>query len=328
MPTYLIRRLLGSLPLLFGTVTLLFFLIHLAPGDPSDRFVGPHAPPGLAAQMHRVYGLDQPLGVQYAKWLRAFVSGDFGVSLVQERPVREIVPQAVWNTLQLSGLALLLMFAAGIAVGVLQASRPRSRTDHALSLLAFLFYSIPAFWLGLMLLFLFAIKPGEWGFVALPAVGMSRVDAQFLGRGAWLLDRLAHAALPVATLALVGWAGIARYTRGSMLEVARQDYVRTARAKGVPEGRVILRHVLRNALIPVVTLLGLELPFLLSGAVLAEEIFSWPGMGRLLLDSIASRDYPVVMATQFFLSVTVIAGNLLADVLYALVDPRVRTRPG
>ncbi|HET6764602.1 MAG TPA: ABC transporter permease [Longimicrobiaceae bacterium] len=324
MATYLLRRLLGAVPLLLGTVTLLFFLIHLAPGDPSDRFVGAHAPPGLAAQMHRLYGLDQPLPVQYARWVGAFARGDFGESLVLQRPVREIVPQAVWNTLQLSGLALLLIFAVGIAIGILQAMRPRSAADHAFSLAAFVFSSVPGFWLGLMLLFVFAVKFGEWGLVALPVAGMSRVDAEFLPAGARLADRAAHLVLPVATLTLVGWAGIARYMRGSMLEVVGQDFIRTARAKGLRERDVMLRHAVRNALIPVVTLLGLELPFLLSGAVLAEEIFSWPGMGRLLVDSIAQRDYPVVMATQLALAITVIGGNLLADALYALVDPRVR----
>ncbi|HEY0809490.1 MAG TPA: ABC transporter permease, partial [Longimicrobiales bacterium] len=187
------------------------------------------------------------------------------------------------------------------------------------------FYSMPPFWLALMLMLIFSLKFHEWGIpLALPPTGITDVDYEFMSGGAKIVDRLKHLVLPVATLTLALAAGVSRYTRGQMLEVIRQDFIRTARAKGLPERRVIMKHALRNSLIPVVTLLGLYLPFLFSGAVFVEVIFAWPGMGRVIVDAIFQRDYPVVMATSFIFAVLVVLGNLLADVLYAVVDPRIR----
>lgn len=321
------RRLLGSIPLLFGILTILFFVLHLAPGDP--------LPPGgfnnriseeAVAHWRVLYGLDQPLLAQYLNWLGSFVRGDFGPSLVHARPAADLIWGALPNTLMLTSCALGLAFLLGLAIGVIQAVRQNSFLDAILSGVSLFFYSMPAFWLALMLILVFSVWATAWGWpLALPASGV--VDAaahDLLSPLGQLKDRLAHLALPVLSLTLVLAGGIARYVRSGMLEVVRQDYIRTARAAGLSEPRVILKHALRNALIPVVTLFGLYFPFLLGGTVFVEEIFAWPGMGKLVVDSITQMDYSVVMAGSFLFSVMVVVGNLLADICYALVDPRIR----
>ncbi|NJD10274.1 MAG: ABC transporter permease, partial [Gemmatimonadetes bacterium] len=285
----------------------------------------PNMPAEAREQLRRNLGLDQPLHVQYLKWLAAFLHGDFGYSFAQSRPVSAILLEALPNTLILTGSALFLVFLIGVLLGVLQAVRQHSWFDRVSSVGALFFYSMPSFWLALMLMLLFSLKAHQWGWpVAFPPSGMTSVDYEFLGTGGRIADRLLHLALPVATLTLALAAGVARYTRAQMLEVIRQDYIRTARAKGLPERTVILRHALRNSLIPVITLLGLYLPLLFSGAVFVEMIFAWPGMGRVIVDAIFQRDYPLVMATSFCFAVLTVLGNLLADVLYALADPRIR----
>ncbi|MBI4544141.1 MAG: ABC transporter permease [Gemmatimonadetes bacterium] len=325
MTAYILRRLLGSLPLLWGIATIIFFVLTLAPGDPTALFFNPNVPVEILDQLRRNFGLDQPLHVRYAKWLAAFMSGDFGYSLAQGRPVSRILLETLPNTLVLTGATLLIVFVLGVAIGTYQGVRQHSWGDRGLSVVSLFFYSMPSFWLGLMLMLVLALKAHQWGWpMALPATGMTSVDYEFLGPLARLQDRVAHLVLPVSTLTLVLAAGIARYTRGQMLEVIRQDYIRTARAKGLPERSVVLKHALRNSLIPVITLLGLYLPLLFSGAVFVETIFSWPGMGRVIVDAIFQRDYPLVMATSFLFAVMVVLGNLLADVLYAVADPRIR----
>ena len=324
---YLLRRLLGAIPLLLGILTLIFFIIHLAPGDPTARFFNPNVAPEVIEQMRRNLGLDQPLHVQYFKWLSAFIRGDFGYSFGQMRPISEILPETLWNTLQLTLISLVIIFVLGMLIGIVQAVRQYSLADNVLTFLALFFYSMPSFWLALMLILLFSMKAAQWGlptWLQFPAAQMMSVGAEYLPPGAQLVDRLEHLFLPAVALGIGSAAGVARYMRGSMLEVIHQDFVRTARAKGLPERAVIYKHALRNALIPIITLLGLYLPFLLSGAVLVETIFSWPGMGRLIVDAIFQRDYPLVMATSFVIAAIVIFGNLISDVLYAVVDPRIR----
>lgn len=326
MLTFILRRLLGAVPLVLGILTLIFLLIHLAPGDPTARFFNPNIPPEVLEQMRRNLGLDQPLHVQYVKWLTSFLTGNFGYSFGQLRPIAEILPATLWNTLQLTLVSLALIFALGIALGVLQAVRQYSWLDNVLTFLALFFYSMPGFWLALMLILLFSLKASQWGWpIVFPASQMVSVGYETMSLGQKIVDRLLHLALPATALGIGAAAGVARYMRGAMLEVIRQDYIRTARAKGLPERTVIWKHAFRNALLPIVTLLGLYLPFLLAGAVLVETIFAWPGMGRLLVDAIFQRDYPLVMAASFVISVMVVLGNLLSDVLYALVDPRIRT---
>jgi peptide/nickel transport system permease protein len=325
MGAYILRRLLGAIPLLLGIATILFFVIRLAPGDPTSLYYNPNTPPEIIEQLRRNLGLDQPLHIQYFLWLTSFLRGDFGHSLGQGRPVADVLFEAIPNTLILTGSALVLMFVFGILIGVLQAVRQYSIFDSTSSVISLFFYSMPSFWLALMLMLLFSLKAHQWGWpIALPPTGITSVDYEFMTAGEKIADRISHMVLPVGTLTLALAAGVARYMRGQMLEVVRQDYIRTARAKGLPERTVIMKHALRNSLLPVITLLGLYLPFLFSGTIFVEVIFAWPGMGRIIYDAIMSRDYPLVMATSFVFAVMVVLGNLIADVLYAVADPRIR----
>jgi peptide/nickel transport system permease protein len=329
MFSYLLRRLLGTIPLLLGILTLIFLLVHLTPDGP-DRY--PHVwEPSLEAlqrwhQMQRDFGPEQPLHLKYARWIGAFATGDLGYSLSYMSPIDEILPTVMWNTLQLTSVSLIMIFGIGMLIGIYQAVRQYSAGDNILTVLALFFYSMPSFWFALMLILLFSLKASQWGWpITFPASQMTSVGHEFMSTGEQIRDRLMHLILPAIALGIGNAASIARYMRGSMLEVVRQDYIRTARAKGLSERKVVFKHALRNALLPIVTLLGLTLPYLLGGAVLIEYIFAWPGMGRLIVDSIFQRDYPLVMATSFVIAVMVVAGNLLADVLYAVVDPRIRT---
>ena len=325
MGSYVLRRLLGAIPLLLGIATLIFFVLHLAPGDPTAFLFGPGIPPEVIEQTRRNYGLDQPLALQYLHWIAAMARGDFGWSLTQGRTVSAILREELPNTIVLSLSTLILVFVLGVLTGVYQAVRQYTIGDNILSVAALFFYSMPSFWLAMMLVLIFALKAYQWGWpFALPATGITSVDYEFLSTAARIGDRLKYLVLPVTTLTLALVAGVSRYARGQMLEVVRQDFIRTARAKGLPESRVILKHALRNSLIPVITLLGLYLPFLFSGAVFVEYIFAWPGMGRVIVDAILQRDYPVIMATSFIFSTLTVAGSLIADILYAWADPRIR----
>ncbi len=326
MTLFLLRRLAQAVPLVLGIATIVFFLLSLAPGDAASFLVSPNMTPEALEQIRRNMGLDQPVHIRYLRWMGAMLTGDFGISLSRNEPVLDIILEILPNTLVLSLAAIVVAFAGGILIGVFQAVRQNRLADSALSVASLFFYSMPSFWLALMLILVFSLGARNlWGWpVWLPASGMTSVEYPFMSPGEQLRDRLAHLVLPSLSLALVLAAGIARYMRSSMLEVIRQDYVRTARSKGLSELRVITRHALPNGLIPIVTLLGLYLPTFFSGAVLIETVFAWPGMGRLVVDAIFQRDYPVVMAGTFIFAVMVVAGNLIADMLYALVDPRIR----
>lgn len=321
---YLVRRLLGAIPLLLGILTIIFFVVHLAPGDPTARFFNPNVSPEVIEQMRRNLGLDQPLHIQYWKWLTSFLSGDFGYSFGQMRPIGEILPEVLWNTMQLTLVSLVVIFAVGMLIGIVQAVRQYSLADNVLTFGALFFYSMPSFWFALMLILIFSRGQDAGWLFNWPASGMMSIDYDYLSAGAKAGDRIRHLTLPAIALGIGSAAGVARYMRGSMLEVIHQDFIRTARAKGLSERTVIFKHALRNALIPIITLVGLYLPFLLSGAVLVETIFAWPGMGRAIVEAILARDYPMVMATSFVIASLVVLGNLLSDVLYAVVDPRIR----
>lgn len=326
MIRYLARRLLGAIPLVLGIATIVFFLVNLAPGDPTMYVLSPGMTPEVVEQMRANYGLDQPVHIRYVKWMGAALTGDFGTSHMHNRPVLDVLLTFLPNTLLLSSCALGLAFLVGIVVGTMQAVRQYSLMDQGMSVVMLFFYSMPSFWLALMLILMFSLfarNVWDWP-IWFPASGMTSVDYEFLTLGGKLRDRIMHLVLPTVSLALVLAAGIARYMRGSMLEVIRQDFVRTARAKGLPERSVIFKHALRNALIPIITLLGLYIPVLFSGTVFIEYVFAWPGMGKTLVDAITGRDYPLVMAGTFFFAVMVVVGNLIADVLYAVVDPRIR----
>ena len=312
------------MPILLGIVTLIFLLLHLAPGDPTTAYFNPNVSPEIIEQMRENFGLDRPLAEQYVRWLGAFFTGDFGYSFSQHRPVRDVIGDALPNTLILSGVSMVLIFVLGCAVGTIQATRQYSKLDSSLTFASLFVYSMPGFWLGLMLILAFS-SPAVPAELRLPISGMTDVGYEFMGFWERILDRARHLVLPTFALGVASAAGVARYMRGAMLEVIHQDYIRTARAKGLSERRVVLKHALRNALIPIVSLLGLYLPLLFGGSVVIEVVFSWPGMGRALYNAILARDYPVVMAASFLFGALVVAGNLVADLLYAVVDPRIRT---
>jgi peptide/nickel transport system permease protein len=323
---FLARRLLGAVPLVLGILTLIFFLMHLAPGDPTTRYFDPTISPEIMEQMRQNLGLDQPVPIQYLKWMGAFLTGDFGYSFSYMRPISEILPEVMWNTLQLTLMSLVVIFGLGMLIGIFQAVRQYSVGDNVLTVVALFFYSMPGFWLALMLILVFSLKASQWGWpVQFPSSQMTGGGYEFMSTGEQIRDRIMHLILPSIALGIGSAAGIARFMRGSLLEVIRQDFVRTARAKGLEERVVIFKHALRNALLPIITILGLTLPFLFSGAVLIEVIFAWPGMGRLIVDAVFQRDYPLIMASSFLIAVLVILGNLLADVLYAVADPRIRS---
>jgi len=322
MLAHLGTRSLAGVIVVVGVVTLTFLLVRLAPGDPVERLLGPTATPTQLAAQRRALGLDRPLAAQYAIWLGRFARGDWGRSIATGRPVRALLGDAVPATLALVGTSLVLSYLLGIAVGAWQ-SGAGPRVDTALSITTVTLFALPGYWLGLMLVMAFTYW-AHW----LPAFGAAGLDADGLTGWSRLADRLRHVALPLATLTLIGIGGAARFVRGAMRDVMRQPFVRTAEAKGLSPFHVTRRHVARNALIPVVTLLGLSLPALFSGAVLVEAVFAWPGVGRRLVEAVLARDYPVVMAATAVTAVLVVAGNLLTDVGVAWIDPRIRRGRG
>jgi peptide/nickel transport system permease protein len=325
MTTFIVRRLLGAIPLVLGIATIIFFVVNLAPGDPTSRFLNPNMSPDAIEQVRVNLGLDQPIHIRYVRWLGALAQGDLGVSFSRNRPVMDIIQELLPNTLLLSFTAIGVAFVLGILLGILQAVRQYSLLDSIASIVGLFFYSMPSFWLALMMVLVFSLfaTVGGWP-IYFPASDIQGIDYVFLSPFEKVQDRLMHLALPATSLALVLAAGIARYTRTSMLEEIRQDFVRTARAKGLSEPVVIFKHTLRNALIPVITLVGLYLPFLFSGTVFIESVFAWPGMGKLVVDAILQRDYPIIMGGSLVFAMMVVVGNLVADVLYAVVDPRIR----
>ena len=320
MATWLVRRLVASIAIVFAVVTITFVVVHLAHGTPcgQERPLPPEVCKALCVQ----FGCDKPLPVQYALYIAGLFQGNLGYSIALHRPVADALAEAIPNTFTLALVALAIDFALGLALGVYQAVRERSVGDIVLGNVALFVNSMPVFWLGLVLLLAFAERH-PW----FPAGGESNpVLCPLVDSAPCVLDALWHLALPALTLGLVGAAGTARYQRAAMLEVIRQDYVRTARAKGLRERRVLLVHALRNALLPFITLFGLAFPFLLTGAVLIETVFSWPGMGRLAVTAVFQRDYPVVTGAALVTSTMVVLGSLIADVLYAVADPRIRVR--
>jgi peptide/nickel transport system permease protein len=318
MATYVLRRLIQAIPILIGISVVSFAIINLAPGDPTDRFRSGRVSPETIANLIRLYGLDKPLVEQFTSWFTAFWQfwkpEAWGYSFIDGRPVTEKIAEKVPTTLLLMGTSLLVTVIVAVPLGVLAAVKQYSWADKIITTLATIGYALPSFVLGVLLLFIFSIRLNLF-----PSFGM-----QSLGQEGNLADIAWHMFLPVSSLAIQQIAGWSRYMRASMLEVLQQDYVRTARAKGLSGSRVIFKHALRNALIPVITLLGLTLPSLLAGAAITESIFSWPGLGYMAVQSVQTNDYPVVLATVMIGGVMVILGNLLADILYGLVDPRIK----
>lgn len=304
MLTYVVRRLLIAIPTLFGVVTMMFIIVHLLPGDPARVIAGPLATAQEVARIRHSLGLDRPLPAQYVDYLGQVVHGNLGTSVRTGDPVLTDIAVRAPYTLELAIISTVIATVVGVAAGVLAATRHNTWLDVGISSIVVMGVSMPVYWLGLMLIIVFAIDL-HW----LPAAG-AQSPVGFV--------------LPSITLAVFSVALIARMTRGAMLEVLTEEYVRTARAKGVTRWKVLLKHALRNALLPVITAIGLQFGALLGGAVLTETIFSWPGLGQLLTDSIFARDFPVVQGVVLLFSASFILVNLLVDILYAYVDPRIR----
>ena len=321
MLRYLAGRLLQGATIVFAVVTFTFLLLQLAEGDAVDAMAAEERIPAeIAEQIREKFGLSRSLPERYARYIWSVAHGDLGHSYHLPFPVWSAIKQRIPATLALALAALLIDFTLGMTLGVVQGIRFRTGTDDVLSLITLTLFSIPVFWLGLMLVLVFALGLG-W----LPPGG---IDTPWypdqLPYWTLFLDHARHLILPATTLGLIGAASTARFQRTAMIEAVKQEFVRTARAKGLPENLVVLRHALRNALLPTITLFGLSFPVLLSGAVMVEEVFSWPGLGRLAVDAFRNRDYPLVTGTAIVVAVMVVLGNIIADLLYQFADPRTR----
>ncbi len=321
MLSYVFKRLLLMIPLTFGITLITFTVIHLAPGGPVEVATEMSLKASAQARenLKRLYGLDKPLHVQYIEWLKRFVQLDFGTSFVDGKKVVDKIKERIPITLAINLLSLLLIVLVAIPVGVVSATKQYSLFDKLTTVFVFLGFSTPHFWLALILMIIFGVTLG-----LLPISGIQSVDVSDMSFIDRVIDWARHLLLPVGVSAFGGIAGFSRYSRSSMLEVIRQDYIRTARAKGLDEFVVIMRHALRNALMPIVTILGLAVPGLIGGAVIFETIFAIPGMGQLFYQSTMSRDYPTIMGILVIGAILTLIGNLIADISYALVDPRIR----
>ena len=316
---YLLQRLLYTVPLLLGAVTIVFVLVHLAPGNPVDYIIGESgADKEMIARLTADMGLDRPLYIQLLRYLGQVATGNLGYSFVSSTPVLELILDRLPATLLLMASQLVFSISLGITLGVLSARRPNSLLDNTITVFSLASFAIPVFWLGQLLILGFGYYL-DW----LPIQGMVNLRAGYTGFD-HVLDVARHMILPVATLTLYNLALILRLTRGSLLEVVGQEYIKVARSKGLSETTVMVKHALRNALLPVVTVIGLEFRALIAGAVLTETVFAWPGLGRLTFDAINARDYPLLMGMFIFISLLVAIGNLVTDLLYALLDPRIR----
>ncbi len=316
MHTYLLRRLLVTVPTLLGISAVLFTILALAPGDPFEELAqNPNIPAEVRLNLRRQFGLDDPIALRYLRWLTAMMRGDWGYSFVSRVDVDVLILQRLPTTLFVLGTAYALALLIALPVGIISAVRPYSLFDQLATTFAFVGYSLPTFFTGLLFILLFSLYL-DW----LPFIYSTTIDKHGV---AWVIEHLRQAAMPVAVLGLFEAASLTRFVRASMLDVIHQDFVTTARAKGLTERRTILGHVLRNALIPVITIVALQLPGIFTGAVITEQIFRVPGIGSLLITSIQSTDTPVVMAITFVYSILVVVFNLIADILYGCLDPRI-----
>jgi peptide/nickel transport system permease protein len=311
---YIIRRLLIAIPVLLGVTIFNFFIINLAPGNPVDMFVNPNMSVADIEAKKEALGLNDPLWEQYGNWMGNMLQGDFGYSFATYEPVLDNIAARIGPTLLLMGTALIIAYLIAIPVGILSATKQYSFIDYFTTTFSFFGISIPNFFLGLGAIYVFGIV-----FPIFPTGGMNT-----LGSSGGFVDTVMHLVLPAMVLGTAIAGSMVRYVRSSMLEVLGQDYLRTARAKGLREFFVNNKHALRNALIPIVTIIGLEIPLLIGGAVVTEQIFQWPGLGQLTIQSIGSRDYPMLMALNFIAAFTVLFSNLLTDLMYSVVDPRIK----
>ncbi len=322
MLNYTIRRLVYLVPTLLGITIVTFFIINLTPGDPVTAIRGgmtqTRISPETYQHMLSLYGLDKPIHVRYATWLKRLLTLDFGDSFRNQRPVTELILERLPATLILNIASLFIALLISIPLGLYSALRPNSLFDKINGAILYMLYSLPDFWVALLLIILFGVK-----LKLLPIFGMETIHSEDLGFFQYWGDRIRHMILPTVCLTYGSLAFLSRFVRGSTLEVIQQDYVRTARAKGLKEDTIVYGHVFRNTLIPILTLLGLLLPTLISGSIILEAIFSWPGIGALFYESVLARDYPTIMGLSFITSLLVLLSTLLADLLYAWADPRV-----
>jgi len=321
---YIVKRLLMMIPMLIGITLISFIVIHLAPGEPTDiqTDLNPEASLELREKLKAQYGLDQPLHVQYLDWAGKLIRLDFGDSFaLDHRPVRDKIIERLPITIAINLLSILSILAISIPIGIYSALRQGGWFDRCATVFVFIGFAMPSFWLALLLMETLGVRYGLF-----PVTGLRSLGYEYMSGGRQILDLLHHLALPVFVSAFGGLAGFSRYMRSNMLEVIRQDYILTARAKGLPERLVILRHALRNALLPVITILGLAVPGLIGGSVIFETIFAIPGMGKLFYDGVMMRDYPLIMGVLVIGAVLTLVGNLLADLGYAIADPRIRQR--
>lgn len=321
MLSYIMKRFIGLIPVFFGITLISFFVIHLAPGKPTDieTSMNPKVSYEARERLEKLYGLDKPVYVQYFNWLRRIAVFDFGRSYIDDRLVSDRIAERIPITLLINILAMILILAIGIPLGVISAVRRGTFLDRSTTVFAFIGFSVPEFWLALLLMSLFAITLG-W----LPISGIKSIDFARMSMSGKALDMARHLVLPVCLSAFGSLAGISRYMRTAMIGVIHQDYIRTARAKGLAEKEVIYKHAMKNALLPIITILGLSVPGLIGGSVIFESIFAIPGMGRLFYESVMARDYPTIMGVLSIGALLTLLGNLLADVAYSYADPRIR----
>ncbi len=322
MLRYILKRCILMIPLLLGITLISFMVIHLAPGEPTDMQtqLNPDASVELQERLRAQYDLDKPLMVQYGKWLGRLVKLDFGDSFTQDRrPVFDKIVERLPITILINVLSIALILAVAVPIGIISATRRNSAFDRGTTIFVFIGFATPSFWLALLLMDYLGVRLGLF-----PIAGVKSLGYEYLSWIEQIWDRIHHLILPVFVSAFGGLAGFSRYMRSNMLEVVRQDYILTARAKGLSERVVIYRHALRNALLPVITILGLSVPGLIGGSVIFETIFAIPGMGKLFYDGVMMRDYPLIMGVLVIGAVLTLIGNLLADISYALADPRIR----
>jgi len=319
MHSYIIRRILQMIPVLFVVLLMIFILMELAPGDASANFIDPRMRADDRAQIAEQFGLNEPVHIRFVSWIGAALQGDFGRSFQYRRPVITVIGDMVGPTLALASFAMIISLLVGIPAGIISATRQYSVADNSLTVISLLGLSMPSFFFALILIRVFSVGLGWF-----PIFGLAEVTYRPANAFAWFIHRMHHLFLPAMVLGLGGTATFMRYTRSSMLEVIKSDYIRTARAKGVKEKVVIYRHAFRNAIIPIITILGFYIPGLIGGAVITESIFGIPGMGRLTVQAVNFRDNPVVIAVTMMMALMTLIGMLLADILYAIVDPRIK----
>jgi len=311
---YIIRRLLIAIPVLLGVTIFGFFIINLAPGDPVEMQINPYATETDIEIRKEALGINDPIYIQYFRWLGSLIKGDFGYSFSTYEPVSQMILERIGPTMMLMGTALIIAYLIAIPIGILSATKQYSWIDYLTTSFSFLGVSIPNFFLGLGFIYIFSIS-----FNILPTGGMNT-----LGSDGGFIDTLKHLILPALVLATGICGNMVRYVRSSMLEVFGQDYLRTARAKGLKEVFVVNKHAFRNALLPIITVIGMDISLLIGGAVVTEQIFQWPGLGQLTIQSIGSRDYPTLMAINVLAALSVLFSNLIADILYSVADPRIK----